>query len=60
MFETLLRGGFMMVPIILGSVLALTIIIERFWVLQRDKVFPERFLRHAKQAEGRVVRNKNR
>ncbi len=34
-----------MVPILLGSVLALTIIIERFWILQRDKVFPERFLR---------------
>jgi biopolymer transport protein ExbB len=49
MFETLLRGGFMMVPIILGSVLALTIIIERFWVLQRDKVFPERFLRRMEE-----------
>lgn len=49
MFDTLLRGGFMMVPIILGSVLALTIIIERFWVLQRDKVFPERFLRRMEE-----------
>ena len=39
----------MMVPIILGSVLALTIIIERFWVLQRDKVFPERFLRRMEE-----------
>jgi len=38
-----------MVPIILGSVLALTIIIERFWVLQRDKVFPERFLRRMEE-----------
>lgn len=49
MFETLLRGGFMMVPILLGSLLALTIIIERFWVLQRDKVFPERFLRRMEE-----------
>jgi biopolymer transport protein ExbB len=44
MFETLVRGGVMMVPILLGSVLALTIVIERFWVLQRAKVFPEPFL----------------
>jgi biopolymer transport protein ExbB len=39
----------MMVPIILGSVLALTIIIERFWVMQRDKVFPEPFLRRMEE-----------
>ncbi len=45
MVETLMRGGFMMVPILLGSVLALTIVIERFWVFQRSKVAPEPFLR---------------
>lgn len=44
MIDTLLRGGFMMVPILLGSVLALTIIIERFWMLQRSRVFPPAFL----------------
>jgi len=44
MIETLLRGGLMMVPILLGSILALTIIIERFWVLQRTRVFPPAFL----------------
>ena len=49
MFDTLLRGGFMMVPILMGSLLALTIIIERFWVLQRDKVFPESFLRRMEE-----------
>jgi len=49
MFDTLLRGGFMMVPILLGSLLALTIVIERFWVLQRDKVFPERFLQRMEE-----------
>jgi len=44
MVDTLIRGGFMMIPILFGSVLALTIIIERLWVLQRSKVFPEAFL----------------
>ena len=43
MLDTLMRGGFMMVPILLGSILALTIIIERFWALQRSRVFPEAF-----------------
>ncbi len=44
MLDILMRGGFMMIPILLGSVLALAIIIERFWSLQRTKVFPEGFL----------------
>jgi biopolymer transport protein ExbB len=44
MVETLLRGGFMMIPILLGSILALTIIIERLWTLQRSKVAPNPFL----------------
>ncbi|MBN2498670.1 MAG: MotA/TolQ/ExbB proton channel family protein [Deltaproteobacteria bacterium] len=45
MLDTLMRGGFMMVPILLGSILALTIIIERLWALQRSHVLPEAFLR---------------
>ncbi len=44
MVDTLMRGGFMMVPILLGSVLALTIVIERLWALQRSRVAPEAFL----------------
>lgn len=44
MVDTLLRGGFMMIPILAGSVLALTIIIERLWTLQRTKVAPKPFL----------------
>ncbi|HUU00284.1 MAG TPA: MotA/TolQ/ExbB proton channel family protein [Myxococcota bacterium] len=44
MIETIVRGGFMMVPILLGSLLALTIIIERLWFLQRSRVIPEAFL----------------
>ncbi len=44
MLDILTRGGFMMIPILLGSVLALCIIIERFWSLQRNKIFPDTFL----------------
>ncbi len=49
MIDTLIRGGFMMIPILLGSVLALTIVIERFWALQHSKVLPEAFLRRMKE-----------
>jgi biopolymer transport protein ExbB len=38
--EIILAGGWLMAPIILCSILALTIIGERFWALQRKKVVP--------------------
>jgi biopolymer transport protein ExbB len=38
--EIILAGGWLMAPIILCSVLTLTIIVERFWTLQRKKVVP--------------------
>ncbi len=40
MFETIKAGGWIMLPIILCSILALAIIIERFWSLQRRRVCP--------------------
>ncbi len=40
MFELITAGGWLMVPIILCSVVALAIIGERFWVLKQDKVLP--------------------
>jgi biopolymer transport protein ExbB len=39
--EIILSGGWLMAPILLCSVLTLTIIVERFWTLQRKKVVPE-------------------
>jgi biopolymer transport protein ExbB len=38
--EIVLAGGWLMAPIILCSVLSLTIIAERFWALRRSKVVP--------------------
>ena len=40
MFELLKAGGWIMVPIVACSILALAIILERFWVLQRKRVIP--------------------
>jgi biopolymer transport protein ExbB len=39
-FETIKAGGWVMIPILLCSVLALAIIIERFWSLQKRRVCP--------------------
>lgn len=41
MFEIVKAGGWLMLPLILCSVIAAAIIIERLWTLQRKKVLPE-------------------
>jgi biopolymer transport protein ExbB len=38
--EIIVAGGWVMAPIILCSILALTIIVERFWALRRSNVIP--------------------
>jgi biopolymer transport protein ExbB len=38
--EIILAGGWLMVPILLCSTLAVAIIIERFWTLRNSKVLP--------------------
>lgn len=40
MFELVKSGGWLMIPILLCSVLALAISIERFWTLRQSKVAP--------------------
>jgi len=40
-FELILAGGWIMAPIILCSILALTIIVERLWTLQEKKIAPD-------------------
>lgn len=42
--DLLSRGGALIVPIALCSVLALAVFLERLWSLQRTKVLPPRFL----------------
>ena len=41
MLEIILAGGWLMAPIILCSILALTIIVERGWSLRRSRVVPD-------------------
>ena len=40
MFEIIVAGGWVMVPILLSSVLALAIIAERFWTLRQRRIAP--------------------
>lgn len=41
MFEIIIAGGWLMAPIILCSILSLTIIAERLWALRRSQVVPD-------------------
>ncbi len=41
MYEIVKAGGIMMVPIIISSIIAIAIIVERLWSLQRDRVLPK-------------------
>ena len=40
MLELMKSGGWLMVPILLCSVVAMAIVLERFWTLQAGKVIP--------------------
>ena len=44
MFEILLKGGWLMLPIVLCSVIATAICIERSWSLRAEKLAPSRLL----------------
>src|SRR4030067_1995861 len=39
--EIIKSGGVLMIPIILGSIIAMGIVIERFWSLRRRRIVPE-------------------
>ncbi len=41
MIELIKAGGWVMYPLLLCSVAAMTIIVERLWALQREKVIPK-------------------
>ncbi len=44
MFELVTAGGWLMVPIILCSIVALGIVGERFWALQQEKISPSKLV----------------
>lgn len=41
MYELVTAGGWLMLPIILCSIAALAIVVERFWSLQRKRITPK-------------------
>jgi len=43
-YELVQAGGWLMIPILLCSVVAAAIIIERTWTLRKKKVIPEKLL----------------
>lgn len=55
MFELIKNGGWLMLPIILCSIAAMGIVVERFWSLQRKKILPPELVPYLWKLE-----NKNR
>ncbi|MBW1945362.1 MAG: MotA/TolQ/ExbB proton channel family protein [Deltaproteobacteria bacterium] len=45
MFDLLIKGGVFIYPIILCSIIALAVFIERLWLLRRKRVIPSEFIR---------------
>jgi biopolymer transport protein ExbB len=43
--DLIIKGGVFMYPIILCSIVALTVFMERLWVLNRKHIIPEEFIR---------------
>jgi biopolymer transport protein ExbB len=48
-FEFVKSGGWLMLPIIVSSIIALGIVLERFWTLRRKRVMPEHLMKQILQ-----------
>lgn len=49
MLEIVIAGGWLMLPILLGSAVALAIVAERFWSLRQERIAPSNLLEQIKQ-----------
>lgn len=60
-YEFLAKGGWLMIPILGSSVIALAFFMERLWALQRAKIIPERLVQVVREmlAEGRLQEAEN-
>jgi len=47
--DLITKGGVFMYPIILCSIIALAVFLERLWVLRRKHVIPAEFVRHVEE-----------
>ncbi len=56
MLDWIIKGGLVMIPIILFSIIALAIFMERLWSLQIYKIVPPQFIERIKQlVQGRKI-----
>ncbi len=60
MFELIQAGGWLMVPILLCSVAATAIVIERFWALRRGVIMPDNLVTQIWQLNRRRLLNEER
>ena len=60
MFELLKAGGWLMVPIVLCSVAAMAIVIERTWALRRRVIMPDNLVGQILQLNSRRLLNDER
>lgn len=49
MIDLVLKGGVFMYPIILCSIVAVAVFLERLWALRRKQIIPESFIRNVKE-----------
>jgi biopolymer transport protein ExbB len=60
MFEIVKSGGIMMVPLILSSIIAAAILLERLWTLQEKRVLPAELTEKVwKWVESRQIQDKH-
>ncbi len=49
MIELVVKGGIFMYPILICSIVALAVFLERLWVLRKDHIIPQGFMRNIEQ-----------
>lgn len=49
MLELMRAGGWLMAPILLCSIIAMAIVVERFWTLQRRRIAPDNLVTQVRQ-----------
>jgi len=49
MIDLVVKGGIFMYPIFFCSIVAFAIFLDRLWVLRRDNIIPEEFIRQVKE-----------
>ena len=58
MFELIGAGGWLMLPIIICSIISLTIVIERAWVLRRENILPRKLQKELSNPTTSIILDK--